>query len=316
MLKIPLSPCFRVAGISDKGVKIPLFPRFKTVDIADRDIIEQQTSGYNYSDFNFVSLFSWNVDDSALYSILNNNLLISLKDYNNKKFIYSVLGENDIANTIKTINKHLQITTLELVPEVVALDPYHKPGFIVTEDRDSFDYIYNLLKLVELDGPEYKSFRRSLSIFRSKNDFDISFERIDIDDTQAMHQIMKLTHLWREIKGKDLEETSYESSAIKRAIQHARMLPIIIFGAFISNRLVGFTINEIKGPMAILHFEKSDTRIPGLGSYVKHQTFLALKAMGARELNYEQDLGISGLRTIKERLNPQYFLKKYKVSYF
>jgi hypothetical protein len=44
MLKIPLSPCFRVADISDKGAEIPLFPQFKTVDIADWYVIEQQTA--------------------------------------------------------------------------------------------------------------------------------------------------------------------------------------------------------------------------------------------------------------------------------
>ena len=85
------------------------------------------------------------------------------------------------------------------------------------------------------------------------------------------------------------------------------------YDAYFNEELVGFVIFEVIGNYSILHFEKCDTRITGLGYFIKYQTINILKDLGVKTLNYEQDLGILGLRQAKISMNPDTYLKKFSI---
>jgi hypothetical protein len=56
--------------------------KFKTIGSEDISIIQQHTDKYlPYSDFNPLSLLCWNANDDNSYAILENNLIIKIKDY-------------------------------------------------------------------------------------------------------------------------------------------------------------------------------------------------------------------------------------------
>lgn len=53
---------------------IPTFPEFKPIEITDKEEVENFTKNYPpYSDFNFISLFCWDVDGKRRLSWLNGN---------------------------------------------------------------------------------------------------------------------------------------------------------------------------------------------------------------------------------------------------
>ena len=58
------------------------FPNFKKLGLEDKPLIESFVKRYlPYSDFNFVSLWSYDTDNSYEISYLNKNLVIKQDDY-------------------------------------------------------------------------------------------------------------------------------------------------------------------------------------------------------------------------------------------
>lgn len=293
-------------------MKTPFFPAFKVISINDKELIEEIDNQFDdFSDFNFVSLFTWNVNRSSMYSIKNDSLIIKLRDYGSKESTYSIMGKNvneEMLNELKTVER---CKRLDLVPEPVANKIKNKSCH---EDRDNFDYLYDIEKLVSLDGSEYRKFRRALNNFRSKNTMNFKWEKINPKDSGSILQIIELSKKWKTIRGRSFGESSNEYYAIKRALKFAEELNIDIRCVKSGSDILGYTITENIGENCILHFEKCDTRIPGLGYFLKYQTIVSLSSEGIKQLNYEQDLGIPGLRQAKTSMNPQGFLKKYSIT--
>jgi hypothetical protein len=78
--------------------------------------------------------------------------------------------------------------------------------------------------------------------------------------------------------------------------------------------MVAYSIYEIRDDYAIGHFEKALKEHNGLYDYLKHTTAKELHEKGVKYINYEQDLGIVGLRQTKLLLHPEHYLKKYSIS--
>lgn len=58
------------------------FPQFKKLELADKKDIEKFTSKFPpYSDFNFVSMWSWDIRGEMRVSQLNGNLVVRFTDY-------------------------------------------------------------------------------------------------------------------------------------------------------------------------------------------------------------------------------------------
>lgn len=75
---------------------ISQFPQFKELELEDKEEIEKFTSKYPpYSDFNFVSMWSWDVRGDMRVSKLNNNLVVRFTDYLTGSPFFSFLGDNN-----------------------------------------------------------------------------------------------------------------------------------------------------------------------------------------------------------------------------
>ena len=84
---------------------------------------------------------------------------------------------------------------------------------------------------------------------------------------------------------------------------------------FVGDELAGFTINELlDSEFAVLHFEKAHAKNHvGIFQFLMLETAKYLHNLNIKYLNYEQDLGILGLRKHKQSYYPAYMLKKYTV---
>ncbi|MCR4263195.1 MAG: hypothetical protein NUV98_00565, partial [Candidatus Roizmanbacteria bacterium] len=72
---------------------IPLFPKFKFLELEDAEQINAIVTKYPpYSDYNFVSLWSYNVENKVEVSVHDNNLLIKFLDYTSSDYFYSCIG--------------------------------------------------------------------------------------------------------------------------------------------------------------------------------------------------------------------------------
>lgn len=300
---------------------IPYFPIFKKLELKDKETIENIIKQYPpYSDYNFVSLWSYNTKESIEISLLNENLAVKFVDYFGIEHFYSFLGNKKVEDTIKTLLSHSNVNNvgkeLILIPEInISSNTKISKNFLVIEDLDNFDYVLSVQEISKLTGNKYGAKRNFVNRF-IKNYPETTAATFDLKNKDIQQQIEKLFFLWEKLSNKTRSETENELTSIRRLLKSAAAFNLVSIGLFTKNKLVAFSINEVlHDNYAIIHFEKADTSFIGIFQYLKQQTAIHLEKLGCKYINYEQDLGIPGLRKSKEQWNPVRFLKKYTISH-
>lgn len=292
---------------------IPDYPEFTNLTLEHKDQIQSYTSGFeSYSDFNFTSLYCWDTDNSASISLLNGNLVIRIPNYMTGEPVHSILGETNINQSIKTLLN--DVDKLELVPEIVVRNATIGPLLHISEDRDNFDYIYNLDDLVAMPGGQYKQIRNKLSQFK-RNYPDHKPAIIEDNIHLELDLYIDLFLEWAKDKNKDAEETEMEKSAITRMVQSTDNLHILGTKLYIQDQFAGFSICEILPDQkrAICHFQKTSANFTYADTMMTRYMSEQLIKLGCRQVNWEQDLGIPGLRQLKESYRPEKLLKKFTI---
>ena len=125
---------------------------------------------------------------------------------------------------------------------------------------------------------------------------------------------LPLFALWAERKGYASPQASHEYHAFERYLRSADPR-IETVGLYVDARMVGFSSFELlPGRTAIVHFSKADNAFHGgICDVLNWEEARLLKARGVMHYNWEQDLGLQGLRQSKRKYKPCYFLKKFSV---
>ncbi len=295
---------------------LPTFPKFKKLESGDREVIEMLTKDFlPYSDFNFTSLWCWDVQNKICISNLNGNLVVKFTDYITGEPFFSFIGANsvnetslqiiDLAKNEKTIDK------LKLLPqELIKL--FDNSIFNLEADINNSDYVLSIQNLKTYKGNKFGPKRNFVNRF--KKIYNSSTKLLDLSDKKAQINIFNIFSIWSQKKGLSEAETQNELMALSRIFE-INNPDIISIGIFIENKLIAFSINEIvNSEYAILHFEKGDLSYIGLFPFLMQETANLLSKQGVIFLNYEQDLGLPGLHKSKLSYNPAKFLQKYTLS--
>lgn len=127
------------------------FPEFSKLTFDDRKRYESLIAGYPpVSNYSFAGLkLWWDPLGSCAVSLLNDNLVISYWWPGNEKLTgLSVVGTNRIDETICVIFDHMKAkgerARLVHVPEFVLAHLEHPELFILKEERDVNEYIYEV----------------------------------------------------------------------------------------------------------------------------------------------------------------------------
>lgn len=302
---------------------LPKFPQFKKLELSDKYYFEEITSKFlPYSDFNFVSLWSWNTEGSTRVSMLNENLTVRFIDYITNEPFYSFLGDNLTTDTVEKLlalskNEGLK-EELKLLPEL-SLSHIDNSLFTITENRDHFDYILSLEKLADYETHHitgHASFNRR---FISEHEQRLTIKLLDLHNTDHQNEVLSLTTIWMENKVKQNKTfLAHLEDAVKRYLfiteekYHENFVSI---GVFIDNKLIAFTINElVDSDYCICHFMKGDNSYKGIYSHLVTKTSQELLKTGRKYINFEQDLGLKNLRQSKKTFEPINFLKKFTIA--
>ena len=300
---------------------LPQFPQFKPIELSDKEDIEQITHQYPpYSDFNFVSMYSWDVKGEMRVSELNGNLVVKFFDYLSKEPFYSFLGQNNVKDTIEQLIKFSKDNKVGLKLKFISQEiesAHHSSNFIYLLDQDNFDYVYNIKNLYECLGRKYETQRNLINRFKKHcKEFDVKI--MNFSDL-VKESVLDLDEIW--MKNKSLIEEKNqpiqfrnESEALKR-IFDLKSDNLFVTCIFVENKLIAFCINELlpNSNYALSHFAKADVSYPGIYSFLLNKNCEFLLKKDKEYLNYEQDLGLSHLRYSKNSFKPEYFLKKYVI---
>jgi uncharacterized protein len=307
-----LSPCQPECDILKTMSTDNNYPNFKPVGIEDKPVFDKFLTLPTYSDFNLLSMLSWNLNGTSAYSLLDGNLIIKIKDYLKDGFVYSILGTTDINKNVKLLAG--KFGRLGMVPEMVTKELAGDQEFVISEDRDNFDYILSTEKMTKLDGGNYKPLRRWVRAFEKENPVS-TVEVIDLTNSKVQDEIIALNKAWVKKREYDEEKLKEEEKNIKAFIRFANYFNCVSLGLFVREKLVAFTLNElVTADTAMGHYGKADNNFSQASYYLEHKTSEYLLGKGIKYMNLEQDAGLLGLRTAKMTYRPVEFLKKYTVE--
>ena len=295
----------------------PTFPEFKKLELADKKDVEKFTAQFPpYSDFNFVSMWIWNVFDDMQISQLNQNLVVIFNDYLTSKPFVSFIGKNKISETtselIKFSRENYKTPSLELITEEAAKELANL-GFTTIPDQDSHDYVYSTSHLASMDSWTQSTISKGIRRFiKTYPDYVIKQGLIQdiVED-----EYLKMFGRWSDNKNTMNHFELNEYKAFRRLFQ-IKDENIKVISLYVKDILVGFTVYEIlPNSYAMSHFAKADTSYHlAVYDILDWEEAKILKDQGVKYYNWEQDLGILGIRKAKMKYKPNFLLKQFIVN--
>ena len=295
---------------------IPSFPEFKGVGLKDHEEVCSFVNEFHpYSDFNYTNLWSWDIKGKIRLSELNNNLVILFDGYLSLPPFFSFIGLNKVKETadelIVYLKEYYGTLTLRLIPKEVAIAlAWH--GFTVIQDENSHDYVYVAYKLAEINmlNPNRFQAGRDLRAFLKK----CSDYKITIQEKSEICKAKYIELFQRWAINKKLDSYSLlEYKAFSRYCEIENTQHFV--SVFINEYLVGFVAYEVVTDIyAICHFIKADINYKGAYAVLMMELGKALKKEHIQYLNFQEDLGLPGLRRSKQKFHPLFYLHKYSVE--
>ena len=197
--------------------------------------------------------------------------------------------------------------------EAVKILDLPEDKYIVEEDRDYFDYVYDAEKLRNLSGKKYHKKKNHVNAFLKEYDGRYDFRLMCCMEEGHIEEFLEK---WRDAR--DIEDeynrVDYELEGIKYVLNNCQMLKMRMGGVFIDGKLEAFSIGSYSDEekTAYIHVEKANPEIRGLYPFINRE-FLRQGFEDAELVNREDDMGLEGLRKAKLSYHPVKLVKKYNI---
>jgi hypothetical protein len=293
---------------------ISKFPEFEKLSLSHQKEIGQFVDQFlPYNDYGFMALYCWDVHNTTLVSNLNDNLIIIINDYNSDDLIMGVMGEVLRKEDVEVLLNYCESLglkkQLKLIPEHLINEDISQ-NFQVEEDEGNNDYIYDAESFITYTGRRLRSKKNLFNRF-VKNNSNFQVLKIDPFCENALAQCEELL---RHCHNKESDFLDEEKKIIKKSLS-TKSLDIELVTVFVNDKIAWFCIYEIlKQGYLGLHFEKFDTDYEGINAFCKTQIAKIALENNCKYINFEQDLGIEGLRLGKKSFCPVTYLKKYIIK--
>jgi hypothetical protein len=189
------------------------------------------------------------------------------------------------------------------------------PGFIVEEEFDLKDYLYDAEELRTLPGKKFQKKRNLINKFMKEYEGRWNYKTMCCVDEYFLEEFMNNWIEKRLSEGVESKETLIlEKEGVIELLRNCDKVTYRIGGIFIDEVLQAFTIGSYNSreKMAVISIEKGNSEIPGIYQVINQQ-FLLNSYEDAKLVNREDDMGIDGLRHAKESYNPVGYARKYRV---
>ena len=294
---------------------IPPFPDFKPITLEDKDTIDTYLRLHPplCSEFTFTNLYAWAPSHGFQISRFGDGFLI-LRNAGKEQSFLQPLVHRQAREAVLACLDFLKTRVKRPVIERVGEDFMEhalsdRTGLDIQEDRDNFDYVYDIQELIALKGNKFHDKRNHINNF-IKN---FLYNYIPITSVLIM-QCMEFAHEWcNERECEKDEGLTKEECATYRMLRHFDELGIKGGAIEMEGRICALTMGERLNPdTLVIHIEKAKAGIQGLYQAI-NQEFLRHEAGGLKFVNREQDLGVLGLRRAKKSYNPVRMIRKYRI---
>lgn len=196
-----------------------------------------------------------------------------------------------------------------------ALGLLENPDFVIEEETDYKDYLYDAQELRTLAGKKFQKKRNLVNKFMKEYEGRWEYKTLCCVDEYFLEKFMEK---WVEIRlseGVDSKDTLIiEKDGVIDILRNCDKVTFRVGGLFIDEMLEAFTIGSYNSreQMAVISIEKANSEIPGIYQMINQQ-FLLNSYEDARIVNREDDMGLEGLRHAKESYNPIGYARKYRI---
>ncbi len=274
------------------------------------------------SEGQFLNHFIWSdyydtkyiMEDSYLFFLLKiHNNLCTMMPYCKQEDMETAFWKiKDYFNNALKIPMTMHLSDANFVNTMKQSERFLE-AFIIEEDRDSFDYIYDADKLVTLSGKAYSSKRNHLNAFLKEYAGRFEYRSLSCANTDEISEF----HIrWLDDRGVSDQSNfiTSEEKGVFRIFDNCFLLDCRIGGVYIDGKLEAYSIGSYnpETKYAYIHIEKANPAFRGLYNYINQQ-FLLHEFPDAKFVNREDDLGQEGLRNAKLSYRPVYLAEKYII---
>lgn len=297
------------------------FPEFTKPTIEDRAAYNELIKEYPpLADLSFGRLMTWwNTLDSLAISMLNGNLVISYWLAGDEKHSgLCLVGANKVDESICSILDHLRSRgdqpRLVHVPEFVLSNIRYPEMYHFKEERDYDECIVTLDKLfpIRQNTVKSKADEKAIQALLSKK-----VEIKSLDPALASTRTLLLeAHLRWVRKGEVNYVLDIVQHSLKAAIAQGKDLGIENVCLFMNGRLEAFLLFQrpYNKEYVIADFFQMNAALPGLYEFLVYKFAEWFLDQGVLYANLDADLGLPILRSMRLKLGPTNFFRKYTVT--
>jgi hypothetical protein len=298
--------------------ELPQFPRMEPLERRHKPLLDAliRESRPQVSELSFTNLFIWRHAYGAHLSRMGEVVLaFSLRADPDESFLLPPLGA---AAGAEHVRAGLEFLRQEgHAPRLCRVDGatldrlgVSEDEFVITPDRDNWDYVYRVRDLIELPASEHEEKRRHIERFSKR--FRYEYRRITPDLVGACQE---LQDLWCDEKHCDLHSSlRAEARAVREVLEGLEELSVTGGAILVNGRVQAFALGEpLNDNTVVVHIEKASPDLHGAFQVINQQ-FLANEWADWEYVNREQDVGEPGLRKAKESYVPAHMVEKFEVQ--
>ena len=271
-------------------------------------------------EYNFDNIYLWSRAYPQQIARLDDRLLVQIQGNLGVCYLFPA-GSGPLGPALDALRADAaehgnRLTLVCVTAEQRRLLEQECPGrFDFEDDRDGWDYIYDVNRLADLPGKKLHAKRNHIHRFDEQFP-DWLFEPIT---PETVPECVSLERDWtterRETEPEDGEETlSEETVAVIEALYQMEALGLE--GGLIraDGRMVAFSLGSFTTPECFdVHFEKAYGDIQGAYTVINREMARMIRSRypQVKWFNREDDLGLEGLRKAKLSYYPDILLEKY-----
>ncbi len=289
----------------------------KPVSINDKALFDNYFSAFEpvNSEYTFTNMFMWRKSYNIRYAIIDDMLCVfSRHGKNGTESVNFPIGTGNISAAMQKILDYFSnigqnpVIRIYREDDIKKLNDAFPEKFIITEDIDSFDYVYNTSDLIELPGSKYHSKRNHINKFKSL--FNFEYKPLT---PPLCPECLEMFSRWCHSKEGIVPGIAEQYEAVVELMENYEELGITGGVITVLDKVVAFSFGEVlsqRNSMTVIHIEHADTDYHG-SFPIMNQQFLEHEWSPFKYVNREEDMGLPGLRKAKQSYKPQRMIKKY-----
>jgi hypothetical protein len=290
-------------------IPIPDFPENRSLEFADKGMFDAVFAELQprVSEFTFAGLYLFRRAHDYRLAMVGDSLTVLGRGYNGASYFLPPF-RGDVAGALERL--FAAGYGLYGADEPFARKYLQGARNIVSEDRDSFDYLYLKRDLAELPGNRYHKKKNRVNYFTSRHG-----HAVELYGAAHRSGCLDLLAEWRRVAdGNRGRSFGLEVEATAEALHHADGLGLEGVVVLVGEKVKAFALGErLNHETAVCHFEKADPFMEGIGQLVDRE-FNRLLFTDCVYVNREQDLGEPGLRAAKLSYHPVELVKKFRAQ--